>query len=502
MRKVLALAALGALGVAVVPSLLPTGPDAGLDATGLLQSGRFAVAAMVIFLGGLLTALTPCVYPLIPITLGVFGAKSAESRTKAVMLVFSYVLGMGVVFSVLGVVAALSGKAFGSALGSPWVAGGLAVFLLVLATSMFGAFELALPSGLVQRLSNVGGGGVLGAALMGSVAGFLAAPCTGPVLAGVLAFVAQSQNAPIGGGLLFIYALGIGVPFFLLGVFAVRLPKGGVWMEWVKSIMGIALVALALSYVRDALPALRGLVSDTGEQLGRTPGALLAAVLTAIGVLLGAVHRSFESGGRELWLKLSGVSLVSLALLLRAGASNAPPVGALAVRLGLGGEVAAHGLEWDYEFPPRSAFVVSLDAFDAVLEKARREGRPVMIDFFAEWCEACKELDREVYVEADVVDEAKRFVAIKVDATNPDEAIDELFSRYRIQGLPTVVFIDGQGQVLDYPRITGFLAPQRFLAELKKVPGDPPCQHDGDCPSRSKCQVVACNGTQCPKRCT
>ena len=146
-------------------------------------------------------------------------------------------------FSALGVFAALSGRAFGSVLGNTWVIVGLAVFMAVLASSMFGAFELALPSSLATKLNGVGGGGIIGALLMGSVAGFLAAPCTGPVLTGVLAWVSQTRDPVLGGGLLFIYALGIGVPFFLIGVFTMRLPKSGVWMEWVKSVFGIALLA-------------------------------------------------------------------------------------------------------------------------------------------------------------------------------------------------------------------------------------------------------------------
>ena len=253
-NRVIGLAFLSAIALAIIPSILPTGPSTGLDASGFLAKGQLFVAAGVIFLGGLLTSLTPCVYPLIPITVGVFGARQADSKARAFILTAAYVVGMGLVFATLGVAAALSGKAFGSVLGNNWVIVGLAGFLVVLASSMFGAFDLALPPGLAVKLNNVGGGGFIGALLMGSVAGFLAAPCTGPVLTGVLAWVSRTQDPFLGGLLLFIYALGIGVPFFLIGVFTVRLPKGGVWMEWVKSVFGIALLALAASYLRDAFP--------------------------------------------------------------------------------------------------------------------------------------------------------------------------------------------------------------------------------------------------------
>ncbi len=165
------LAAVAALGLVLIPAALPTGPSANLDAAGALGAGRLGVGALLVFLGGLLTALTPCVYPLIPITVGVFGARPGVGRGKAVLLTSSYVVGMGVVFATLGVIAARTGAAFGALLGHPAVAVGLAVFLLVLAASMFGAFDLTLPEGLALRLNSVGGSGLAGAFLMGSVAG-------------------------------------------------------------------------------------------------------------------------------------------------------------------------------------------------------------------------------------------------------------------------------------------------------------------------------------------
>ncbi|WP_349256547.1 protein-disulfide reductase DsbD family protein, partial [Hyalangium sp.] len=348
MKKVGILAAVCGIAVVVAPWLMPTGPGFGLDAAQFLASGSLLVGAAVVFLGGLLTAMTPCVYPLIPITVSVFGARKAEGRGKALALTSSYIVGMGVVFSALGVLAAKTGQAFGSLLGNPVVVTGLAVFLLVLASSMFGAFELALPPSMQQRLTSVGGAGVAGAFLMGSVSGFLAAPCTGPVLTGLLAFVAKTANTTLGAGLLFIYALGIGVPFFLIGVFTVRLPRGGVWMEWVKNVLGIVLVALALSYLRDAFPWARETVKDAAAQLGRMPGAFLAGAVAAVGVLLGAVHLSFKAGAREFAIKAVGVGLVVLAITVRVGVMETPSAGALWVKLGWVAPPKAPTFEWQH----------------------------------------------------------------------------------------------------------------------------------------------------------
>ncbi len=454
---VFALASLSAIGLVFIPSLILAGPTSSLDASSLLASGRLFVAAGVIFLGGLLTSLTPCVYPLIPITVGVFGARQAESKGRALILTTSYVVGMGIVFAALGVFAALSGRAFGSVLGLTSVKIGLAIFMAVLASSMFGAFELALPSGLATRLNGVGGGGIIGALLMGSVAGFLAAPCTGPVLTGVLTWVAQTRDPVIGGGLLFIYAMGIGVPFFLIGVFTMRLPKSGVWMEWVKSVFGIALLAMSIGYLSDAFPAIRDGVASLTELMGRSGAISLGAALAFIGVVVGAIHLSFKEGNQ--WLpKGIGVLAVLIAFMIRMGAPVAAP------KIIAGGGAPAE-FAWALTFKPEQ----SLAPFEQALAQAKADCKPVMIDFFADWCAACKELDHLTYVAPMVVAEAGRFVTIKVDGTDENDVTSALYERFGVKGLPTVAFIDPMGKVLQNPRMTGFMPPEQFLPEMQKI---------------------------------
>ncbi|NOK17054.1 protein-disulfide reductase DsbD family protein [Corallococcus carmarthensis] len=469
-KKLTLAAVVAGVAVAVVPWLLPTGPSAGLDAARFLESGNLAWGALVVFAGGLLTAMTPCVYPLIPITVSVFGARKAEGRGRSLALTTSYIVGMGVVFSALGILAAKTGQAFGSMLGSPAVVMGLALFLLLLASSMFGAFELALPSSMQTKLSNVGGAGIAGAFVMGSVSGFLAAPCTGPVLTGLLAFVAKSANTTLGATLLFIYALGIGVPFFLIGVFTVRLPRGGVWMEWVKSVLGIMLVALAFSYLKDAFPWARDTVKALGAQVGQVPGAVMAAALVVVGVLVGAVHRSFKEGPREFGFKALGVALVVGALVVRGGALDARPTGELWVRMGLQQHPVAPSWQWHHVMPAKTA-TFDASQFEQVLAAARKEGRPVLIDFFADWCAACKELDRLTYPSTEVISQAQdsRFLTIKIDATNSEDHLDALMEKLGVEGLPTVAFVNPDGTVLTKPRVTGFLEPVPFATEMQKV---------------------------------
>jgi thiol:disulfide interchange protein DsbD len=326
----------------------------------------------------------------------------------------------------------------------------------VLASSMFGAFELALPTGLATKLNNVGGGGVIGALLMGSVAGFIAAPCTGPVLTGVLAWVSRTQDPVVGAALLFVYALGIGVPFFLIGVFTVRLPRGGVWMDWVKSVFGIALLALAASYLRDGFAPFGALLNDTASALGKGGSIGLAAALAFVGVGIGGVHLSFKEGRQ--WLpKGLGVAALLVAFLVRMATPAAP------VTPGTDGE----SFTWHLMFDARQAN--STEPFDAVLAQAKHDCKPVLIDFFADWCASCKELDQHTYVDKSVAAEAQRFVRIKVDGTEEHEAIEALYERFGVRGLPTVVFVDPMGKVLDKPRVTGFLPPEKFVKEMRKV---------------------------------
>jgi thioredoxin:protein disulfide reductase len=431
------LALLAGLGAAVAPELLSNGPSSGLDASGALANGHLLTAAGVVFLGGMLTALTPCVYPLIPITVAVFSGRNAKdrSRGRSAVLTSSYVLGMAAMFCSLGVFAALAGKAFGSMLSSPWVVVALALFFVAMAASMFGAFDVAIPSGLAQRLNQVGGAGLGGAFGMGLVAGVIAAPCTGPVLASLLTYVAKSRDIPLGAGLLFLYALGIGVPFFLIGVFSLSFGKSGPWMDAVKSLFGIALLALAIGYLRDAFPALHRLIPSGSAFVYVSAGAV------ALGILLGAVHKSFHGPPLEKALKAAGVALVVLGIGVRFGnegtafAGNAP------------------GFPWVRDLP-------------AGLAQARADQKPVFIDFYADWCAACKELDRKTYPTSEVREAAKKFVAIKVDGTVSSDDLDKTYDQYKVEGLPTVVFIDRQGKMLEHPRVVGFVPPAQMASLL------------------------------------
>ena len=449
MKNRLALALLVGVALYFLPGLLTqsVGPAADLSSRLGLAGGVSAGTFAFLFLGGVLTSLTPCVYPLIPITVGVFGARSSESKLRSAGLSAVYVAGIAAMYSALGVFAALSGRAFGSVMSSPWVVGVIALMLFALAASMFGAFEVALPFTVQQRLNMIRGVGYPAAFAMGLVAGIIAAPCTGPVLAGVLAFVATKRNALLGFWMLFTYAIGMGLLFFILGTTSLRLPRSGAWMETVKSVLGVALVGAAVAMVLPFLPH-PGELPLSARGLGS-----IAAALAFAAVLAGALSVSFHGERREKALKA-----VTLAALF----------GAVALQFGWLGPARSD----------KPAKIPWLNDEKLAVQQSRATGKPLLIDFGAEWCAACKELDVHTWTDPVVAQEvSQKFVPLKIDATNEDDQIEALEKKYAVPGLPTVLMMacrDDKPPECAVPqegpqRVTGFLTPPEMLQRLRAL---------------------------------
>jgi thioredoxin:protein disulfide reductase len=403
---------------------------------GALFSHGWLWAYASVFVGGFLTSLTPCVYPLIPITVSLFGARGDDvPRRRAIALASLYVAGIGVMYAALGVGSALAGRAFGTFMVNPWVMAPIAALFCVMALSMFGAFELALPSALQQRLSSVGGRGFGGAFAMGLVGGIIAAPCTGPVLASILAYVATTKSVALGGSLLVTYALGMGVLFFAIAAFAVALPKSGAWMEAVKSVFGVVLFVAALYFLRNIVPSLAA--------VGRASPAWLVGslALVAAGAALGAVHLSFHDATTVRVRKALGVAVMVCGLF-----------GAVAGVLAPKHETGAPVVAW-------------VHGEDEGLKVARALHRPALLDFYADWCLPCKELERKTFSRAEVARALARFTLIKVDCTTDDDpAVAAAKRRWGADTLPTLVLVDGDGKVAR--RIDHFVPPEELLQLL------------------------------------
>lgn len=449
------LAVLAAVFVLALPAIAMAADEGGAFRDSLGKGVFFAAGAS--FLAGLGTSLTPCVYPMIAITVSVFGAKQAKSRSHAMALSTAFVAGMVVLFTAMFVIVSLTGGVFGAILANRWVIVGLAAVFIVMAASMFGAFELTLPDSVMQRLSGVGGVGYGGAFTLGLVSGLVAAPCSGPVLISMMAVVTEKQSLSLGVTFGLSYAIGLGLLFWVVGTFAAGLPKGGKWMVWVKSFFGIIMLVLALYYLKNAFPVLAESTKNETKFL------LISLGIAVVGLALGAVHVNWDDGGigTKIRKALGIVGAVAGGFLFIAAYGKPKEVNAAELQAKLeeqaketGGKVYGP-LEFGKDL-------------DKAKELAKSETRPMIVDFGAEWCGACKELEAKTFSDVDVKVKAGRFVGVKFDATNEDDPkVKETMDAYKVKGLPAVIILDSEGK--EVRRIEKFVEAKEFIAALEGV---------------------------------
>lgn len=380
-------------------------------------SSGLPLTLCLLFIGGLALNLTPCVFPLIPITLGFFAMQSDGRRSRRFALSSLYVLGIVITYTVLGVLAALGGKLFGAWLQLPAVLIGLALLMLVLATSMFGAFEIRPPQWIANRSS--GRAGLAGALTMGLAIGIVAAPCVGPIIISLITLVAQLGNPALGGVMFATLAFGLGFPYL---VALNALPRPGEWMVTVKKGLGFILIAMAVYF-------LRPLIGDEFFRWGVAASLLIGGLFVLVSRTRGAKALRY------------GVAI----LLLVAGAV--------------------------FAIPPKKEAGVEWGKYTAKqLADARAAGKPVIIDFYADWCLPCKELDAKTFVDPAVMGELDRFVRVKANLTVTSDATTQALTRqYAILGVPTIVFLDSRGAEVPNARLTGFEPPAEFLQRAKAV---------------------------------
>ena len=402
------------------PSGAPAAAGASQNFGALLEKRGLLVVLALLFAGGLALNLTPCVYPVIPLTVSFFGGQAQGDKRRSFALAVLYVLGMATMYSALGVAAALSGRLFGAALQSPWVLGGVAAVLVALALSMFGLYDLTMPSALVQKTG--ARTGAAGAYAMGMLVGIVAAPCVGPFVLGLLAFVAARQNPWLGLLFFFVLSLGLGLPYLFLAAFSGRiisLPRAGFWMEGVKKVFGWVLLAMAAYFLRTALP-------------GPLRDWLLPGVLA-----VGALGLLVQSGALRLPAR------AAVALLFAAAAVFFAPRG------------VGEGPAWA--------------PYDAA--RVLAAGRPAVVDFSASWCLPCIELDKKTFSDPRVKVALERRALFKADmtkASSPETMA--LAQKYAILGVPTLIFLDAAGQERAELRLVGFEDADAFLKRLEKAP--------------------------------
>jgi thioredoxin:protein disulfide reductase len=435
-----------------IESNAPSSSVRSMDLGRVLGDSGIIVALGLMFVGGILTSFTPCVYPLIPLTVSFFGASGAGAFRGFLLSVF-FVLGMAAMYSILGVSAAASGAVFGSVMSNPIVMGIVAAIFVAFSLSMFGAFKITLSSSFMSRLMGIGGVGFGGAFLAGTVAGIIAAPCTGPVLGSALAYVASTGDLAFGFASMFAFALGMGLLFIAIGTFSTRIvPNRGPWLKMVESVFGIAMMVAALYFLKDAVTALSSVFAWSHEQLG---GAI---VLMVAGLGVGAVHLRFVSdldtqGNPEPNPTLSerARKTIGIAMMVAGG------FGIISV-VSPGATVATDHAEPDWVYDVSEG-----------LARAAAEDKPVLIDAYADWCVECTELDIHTYADERVLDRLEDFVSIKLDFTDTNDETRRLQRDYRIVGLPTVIVLSSDGTEYEDRRILGFVLPDQLLTTLEGI---------------------------------
>lgn len=395
------------------------------------ENGMF-VALLIIFVLGIGLNLTPCVYPLIPLTISYFGAQVSNSKGGKLLMALAYVMGMSVTYSVLGLVAALTGGVFGSLLQSPIVVGLIVLIFLALALSMFGVYEIKIP----QSLANFSGKnrqGYFGTFLMGLTVGFIAAPCIGPLVLSLLVYVGQIGSPFLGFIMFFVLSLGLGLPYIFLAMFSssiTKLPRSGEWMEGVKIIFGLMMIGLAL-YTAQPLMSVK------------IYEIIFPLFLVIAGVYLILIDRKAISAPTYTRIKY----LIAIAAIVW---------GSMNLHFGEQTPVGTGKYEW--------LMLETQSQIDSSVTKSK--DKPTIIDFYADWCAQCKELDKYTYSDPKVVELSKKFNNVKVDLTKGDKEIE---NKFKIQGLPVVAFIDKNGNEIEELRVTGFLKADEFVKVMDKA---------------------------------
>ncbi len=409
-------------------------------------AARFGLIGVMImaFMWGFLASLTPCIYPLIPITVSVIGAGNSKNILNGFMLSVFYVLGMSLTYAGFGVAAAWSGGLFGQFTDLPAVQIIVSGVFFLLALSMFDVFTIQMPSWLTSRMGSGTGKGFIGVFITGAAAGMVVGPCVGPLLVGLLIYIATLGSKIQGFLIMWSFAMGMGMLFLVIGTFsgaASSLPKSGDWMVKIKHLFGILMLGFSLYYIKPLLPHNIFLLC-------------LGGLLIGVGIYIGALDPIKDDTGAstKLW-KSIGILCLTLGI-------------AYAARFAMGEKLLPQMEQKNIEASKINWYLNE----DRALAIAGKQGKPVMIDFTADWCSSCKRLDAKTFSDPEIIRMADNFIAVRVDNSDTkDIKAARLRKKYGIMGLPSVIFLDPGGNIIKEHTITEFIGPAMFLERMRAV---------------------------------
>ncbi|MEY2341210.1 protein-disulfide reductase DsbD [Acidithiobacillus sp. IBUN Pt1247-S3] len=421
----------------------PVAPQSNAATLAKALQKSFGWTLVLFFVSGLGLAFTPCVFPMIPILSGIIvGQKERPSRTRAFALSLAYVLGMALTYTIAGIAAALTGAYLQAFFQSPWVISAFALIFVLLALSMFGFYDLQMPSAIQTRLSRVGKGGHLFSSfVMGILSALIVGPCVAAPLAGGLLFVSQTGNVLLGALALFALSIGMGIPLLVIGTSAGHfLPKAGPWMDGIKAVFGVLMLGVAIWFLSRILP-----------------GSVTLLLWALLAIFSGVYLRALEpaaAGGWNLIRKALGVALLAYGLVMGVGAlqGQTDPLHPLAVST-TSSSPSVNPTELSFQV------VKSPAALDAALQAAH--GRPVLVDYWAKWCVECARMDQTAFRDPQVEQALAGYTLIRVDVTANNASSQALLKRYRLAGPPAFIHIASNGQVAAVQE--GYLGPDAFL---------------------------------------
>ncbi len=424
--------------------------------TSALASGSWLLTSGLFFVAGLALALTPCVFPMVPILAGVIAGQKNSSPRRAFWLSLVYVLSMAVTYTLAGVFAGLFGENLQAAFQNPWIISAFSLLFVIFAGAMFGFYQMEMPRGIQNSLNRISrsqqGGELAGVAVMGLLSALIVGPCVAAPLAGALIFIGQTGDPLLGGVALFALSMGMGAPLILIGSSAGKLmPRAGAWMNSVRNGFGVVMLLMAVWMLDRVVPIAVTMV-------------LTGIILVVSAIYLRAVDALPDTaGGTQRFGKAIGILMLIYggSLLIGAAGGNRSLVYPLQGFAGGAGQAEQQ--------LPQFTKVTSYQALEPLLAEARRQNKPVMLDFYADWCVSCVELEFFTFADPGVQQQLDRFMLIKVDVTANDQDAKDLYDRFQIVGPPALVFYDDLGQLQPPKMVIGVPEVAAFTEHLKQI---------------------------------